>query len=47
MAAASTAVANTAILTYWNIGKRIVEEKQAGYVRAHTERKSFRHWMKN
>lgn len=34
MAAASTAVANTAILTYWNIGKRIVEEEQAGDVRA-------------
>lgn len=33
-AAASTAVAHTAILTYWHIGKRIVEEEQAGYSRA-------------
>lgn len=31
---ASTAVANVAIFTYWNIGKRIVEEEQAGSARA-------------
>lgn len=34
IAAASSAVANTAIVTYWNIGKRIVEEEQAGAARA-------------
>lgn len=34
IAAASSAVANTAIATYWNIGKRIVEEEQAGAARA-------------
>jgi len=29
-ATASEAVANAAIYTYWNIGKRIVEEEQHG-----------------
>lgn len=33
-AVASTTVAHTAILTYWQIGKRIVEEEQAGHSRA-------------
>lgn len=34
IATASTAVANAAIFTHWNIGKRIVEEEQAGSARA-------------
>lgn len=34
ISAASKAVANTAIYTYWNIGRRIVEEEQAGSARA-------------
>lgn len=34
IATASSAVANAAIFTYWNIGKRIVEEEQAGASRA-------------
>ena len=34
IATASSAVANAAIFTYWNIGKRIVEEEQAGALRA-------------
>lgn len=39
IAKASEAVANTAILTYWNIGKRIVEEEQNGQARAQYGRK--------
>jgi len=31
---ASSAVANAAIFTYWNVGKRIVEEEQQGNARA-------------
>lgn len=39
IATASTAVANAAIFTYWNIGKRIVEEEQSGATRAQYGRK--------
>lgn len=31
---AFAAVGQVAILTYWNVGRRIVEEKQQGYARA-------------
>lgn len=34
ISAASTAVANNAILTYWNLGERIVKEEQNGAARA-------------
>lgn len=34
IATANTTVANIAISTYWNIGKRIVEEEQSGSTRA-------------
>lgn len=47
IATASSAVANVAIFTYWNIGKRIVEEEQAGASRAQYGKELYRRWLKS